>query len=99
MGITTEQLMGITLEQIWNCEQEFSPGIDKGIEAQALKVGEEYGEVCDALLRRDAEDLKAEMADLLNTVFGLSILVYKNPDEMANRIVNAIHKMAEKYSE
>lgn len=90
--------MAITIEQIWNCEREYSPGLVKGAEAQALKVAEEYGEVCDALLRHDAEDLKDEMADLFNTVFGLALHIYKDPDELSLRIMNAIHKMAEKYS-
>lgn len=91
--------MSITIEQIWNCESEYSPGIVRGAEAQLLKVGEEFGEVCDALLRHDPEELKDETADLLNTVLGFSLHVYKDPDEMSQRIMNAIHKMASKYSE
>lgn len=89
--------MSITIEDIWNCEKEHSPSVTIGTEDQILKVREEFFEVIKAFVNDDREELKDETADLLNTVFGLSLHVYKDPEEMSQRIMNAIHKMAVKY--
>lgn len=89
--------MGITFERVWDCEKVCSPGVALGAEAQLLKVGEEFGEVCDALLKRDVTKLKDETADLLNTVFGFSLHVFKDPEEMSQKVMEVIQKMSEKY--
>lgn len=87
------------MEQIWNCEAEYSPSLTIGAERQLLKVGEEYGEVCRAMLQHNTEELNEETADLLNSILGFCLHVYGNPNVLTSRLMNAIHKMAQKYSE
>lgn len=89
--------MCVTFEDVWNMELEYSPGIAQGTAKQIIKATEELGEVASAYLKGDVLEMKLEIADSLNTLFGLAIHCYESPDELSTGIMNAIEKMADKY--
>ena len=87
----------LTTERIWEFQRAHSPSIHAGIERQVLKATEELGELSRAILKHDGENVREELADLINVLYGLSVVIYRNPVEMDMAIQNAFKKMQAKY--